>query len=214
MAQKGYVFSLDAFVAFSLMLIAIQALLVMSTSPKAYSGALLQAQYIAHDTVQVMGIAKLYCPTGAGCDNRTYLEAIAPYAVGRGNCLGVPFCSETFRNLSDQFVPPQYSYAFIYDDLEGGSWTVYNASNDPLSTHYNVTFRRVMASASTYLLGYSQPLRPGDSPYCNVVCKGYNATSGSSSSPAACTQVPCDAPVNGFDNGNFSVGLIRMSVWG
>lgn len=210
---KGYVFSLDAFVAFSIILLAIQTLVLMTSMPRSNYAALLQAEYLAHDTLQVMQIAKPPCPTGNNCQSKTYLQMISPYAVKHQYCRGITDCWKNITELTDNSIPPQFSYAYFYDDMEGGSWLLYNASEDSRSTHFNVTFRRVQASAQIYLLGYTRDLKSGKSPYCNVVCKGYNPDTGGNA-PAGLCMLPCDAPQSNFDPGNFTVGLLRLSVWG
>lgn len=214
MGRSGYVFSLDAFVAFSLILISVQILLVMSSSPAGYYRQLLQAQYLAHDTLAVMQVALPTC-NATQCPTQTYMELISSYAVS-GTCNGKPECKEWIRQLNDENIPPPYSYAFIYEDLDGNKIPLYNASEDNTNPlHYNVTYRRVQASAQAYLLGYSIDLVRGDSPYCNVVCRGFDSANNEYSTPEACTAVPCgDAPENRFRPGEYNVGIIRMLVWG
>ena len=213
---KGYVFSLDAFVAFSLILISVQILLVMSSAPAAHYYPLLQAEYLARDTLEVMAVAKPPC--GATCPRETYMELIAPYAV-TNTCNSNPACMNWLKELCENSIPSQYSYAFFYEDLGGASYLLYNASSDHSSKHYDLQYQRVMASSHTLLQGYSLPLKRGDSPYCNVVCRGYDPTLGGGAggykTAAACANVPClDVPASNFDPGQYKVGLLRMVVWG
>ncbi len=211
---KGYVFSLDAFVAFSLILISVQTLIVMSSSPAGYYYPLLQANYLAHDTLEVMKVAKPPC-NATSCPQQTYMEIISPYAIPANRCQGLEECQKWFRQLNEDNIPIQYSYAFYYDDLDGNSHLVYDASADSSSKHYGIKYQRVQASAQTYLLGYYVPLHRGDSPYCNVVCKGYDAATNDYKSPAACVNVPCsDVPSSNFNPGVYKVGMLRMVVWG
>jgi hypothetical protein len=210
MGRAGYIFSLDAFVSFSLILLSVQALLVMSSSPAGYYRQLLQASFFAHDTLDAMKIAKLPAITGI---DRTYMDYLSDFALTRNGCQTSGPCSAQMRNLNDLSILPQYSYAYFYDNLNGSSWIVYNASNDSQSTHKGIPYRRIQASAQSYMLGFTIPMNRGYSPFCNVVCRGFNGTGNSTSE--GCTSVPCgDPPSDYFRTGNFSVGMIRMVVWG
>lgn len=222
--RGGYIFSLDAFVAFSLILIAIQALLLMTSTPRSYYPALLQAEYLAKDSLEAMSIAYPPCTTGIACD-RTYAELLysgtgSTSALTYGCARGAKSTCSHIRDTLDQAIPPQYSYSFAFYDLTGNSWRdIYNASADDQSTHYNVNYSRVMASGQIFMIGYTVPVRTGQSPYCNVECHGWVAGDQSNPSPhntsvGSCTKVPCDPPPDGFVEGNFQTGLMRMSVWG
>lgn len=211
MARRAFVFSLDAFVAFSLILISIQSLLVISSVPKGYYPALLQADYLAHDTMQVMTLA----------ENRSgisYLD-MDSQTIAKGGAPG------NMVFITNHLIPYPYSFAYYFYNFSNQKWILlYNASNtDPSNIHYNITYHRVQASAQTLVLGYTSPIFTGASPYCNVVCKGWDRThdqtleGGNTPLPSheACTKVPCDVKGNtSFDVGDFNVGILRLVVWG
>lgn len=211
MARRAFVFSLDAFVAFSLVLIAIQSMLVLSSMPRGYYPGLLQAELLAKDTLQSLSLARLSA-------SQSVLGAASEDVLrGRRNTALI--------EATDRLIPPPYSYAYYYYNFSNKQWIkLYNASEDSLSgdIHYGVRYRRVQASAQTLMMGYAAPLVAGGSPYCNVVCRGFDRTRyDPSSNPNAetpagsCVQVPCNVSVGStYDPGDFNVGVMRLLVWG
>ncbi len=213
--SRGYVFSLDAFVAFTLILISIQAMILMTSLPKGYQRALLQADLLARDTLQTLSIAEPRCPQNSGPCGSTYLELIYSGTLREACGSDLRDSCARVRTFLDDAIPPQYSYGLSFYDLSSGAWTdYYDASNDVDSTHYGITYRRVKASSQIFMIGYSIPLYTGRSPYCNVECRGWDEQTKSDKPPEQCGQVPCDVPRNNLDKGEFHTGLLRMTVWG
>ena len=209
--RRGFVFSLDAFVSFSLILIAIQSIIIVSSAPAGYWQSLLQAEYLAKDTLHV--ISNTYGASGASVLG----DSSAKFAAGVKFSQGSDIITVTNR-----LVPKPYSYSYHYYDIATGKWTtLYNASTDspPTDPHFNVTYHRVSASAEQLMMDYSSPTIRPQSPYCNVMCHGWDPTLASTSNPFRstdnCTQTPCSAmPSSNFQVGNLSFGLIRLTVWG
>ena len=140
--QQGFVFSLDAFVAFSLILIAIQSIVIVSSSPAGYYPSLLQAQFLAKDTLHTISATYL--------DSGRSVLADASGPISRGGPL-LP--TDPIIEVSDKIIRPPYSYTYSYYDLERQNWTlVYNASAVQSGPHANITFRRVAASAQQLML--------------------------------------------------------------
>lgn len=206
MARRAFIFSLDSFVSFSLILIAIQSMLAISSLPAGYYPGLLQADFLAQDTLQSLGQTR--------CDpTRTCLDATLsslPAAI-----------PDSVKTLTDRLIPAPYSYAYSYFDFSTSAWrTVYNASKDssPINPHYNITYHRVQASSQRLVQGYPQtPVIPR-SPYCNVYCSGWDPASTPPGAPfgrGTCNLTPCQFnPKNNYDPGNFSIGILRLTVWG
>jgi hypothetical protein len=202
--QQGFVFSLDAFVAFSLILIAIQSIVIVSSSPAGYYPSLLQAQFLAKDTLHTVSVTRL--------DSGQSVLADASGPISRGSLLR----SDRIIEVSDKIIQPPYSYTYSYYDLEKQAWTlVYNASADPSDPRSNITYRRVAASAEQLMLEYSTaPVRP-ESPYCNVMCRGWVGNPPGYTDRTTCTKTPCDAQSGSlYQTGNLTFGLLRLTVWG
>ena len=66
------------------------------------------------------------------------------------------------------------------------------------------------------MVDYSSATVRPQSPYCNVMCHGWNPTTGGYTLPTSnCTETPCNnMPTSNFQVGNLSFGLIRLTVWG
>ncbi|VVB56929.1 Uncharacterised protein [uncultured archaeon] len=204
----GFVFSLDAFVAFSLILIAIQSMVIVSSTPAGYWPSLLQADFLAKDTLRAA--ANTHTDSG-----RTVLSDVrGPSTLNPGD--------ELVR-LSNHLIRPPYSYAYSYYDLASQNWTlIYNASDpmhaDPSDPRINITYRRVAASSEQLALEYSVlPVRP-QSPWCNVMCHGWGGnipTPNNERSRADCVETPCSAQsASAYQTGNLTFGLVRLTVWG
>ncbi|MFH0927151.1 MAG: hypothetical protein V1822_01080 [Candidatus Micrarchaeota archaeon] len=218
--RRGFVFSLDSFVAFSLILIALQSIVVVSSAPSGYYHSLAQANFLAQDTLQVLSNVK--------------------YNNGQGGLFGdaaaaglnsQPRAAEKLILATNDLIPQPYSYAYDYYSFEDEKWhMIYNASKEECNPAYeanknaidighayrfcNVTFHRVEAASSMFVGVYQDPIERADSPYCNVACSGYVPGSGYSSNEA-CTKVPCNVqPASTFDAGDFRLGMIRLRVWG
>jgi len=212
MRRRGFVFSLDAFVAFSLILIAIQTMVLISASPAGYYKALLQAQFLAKDTLNEISSIRTVSGQSA------MAEASGP--ISRSEHLQY---TDAIIQISDKIIQEPYSYAYSYYDLTSERWyVVYNASSPDFEgeggPHANITFSRVEASAQKLMMEYSSPPVRPESPYCNVYCKGWRAdrtTPDHHSSDASCIQTPCDAmPQSMYQVGNMTFGLLRLTVWG
>lgn len=219
MKRRAFVFSLDAFVAFSLILISIQSLLIITSVPKGYYPALLQAEFLAKDTLQAVSLAK-------DSANQSLLGSSSANIVG-----GLSPASQ-LTQATDSLIPPSYSYAYYFYNASSAKWILlYNASDpshfdafNPSASangHVNVSYRRVAASAQMLMMNYSSPMVTDYSPYCNVVCMGWHTNANAPSSNWSgtdrqnCTKVPCDIYTkSNFQNFDFNVGLLRLTVWG
>lgn len=215
--KHGFVFSLDAFVAFSLILVSIQSLLVISAIPKAYYPGLLQADNLATDTLQALSLADCHNLGGcSGADSGKSILAVASHNVVN-NITFTP--TDPIVTATDSLIPSPYSYAYYFFNFSGQSWDLlYNASSQPADPHFGIPFHRVQASAQTMVMSYDlSPIVPS-SPYCNVVCKGWQrtlGTGGANASASDCVTLPCNTSITNFyEPGDFNVGLLRLVVWG
>ena len=208
--RRGFVFSLDAFVSFSLIIIAIQSMIIMSSAPSGYWHGLLQAENLAKDTLHA--VSNTMAASGVTVVGEASQRIMA----------GSPFDSgDDIVIMTNRLVPRPYSYSYHYYDLGTRKWTtLYNASDpafnpDPADPHFNVTYRRVSASSEQLVLDYSSPVIRPQSPYCNVFCRGWDPTTRAYRAPADSTQTPCDVmPASNFQAGNLTFGLLRLTVWG
>ncbi len=208
---KGFIFSLDAFVAFSLIMITIGLLIFTIGTPKPYYLSLEQAHQLAHDTLTVLATSTDNPPEG------TYLEQILG---GSGSTVnGIMFKvaggkEPDFRPI----IPKGYGYRLDSYQFNSGNWAMlYDSGNDPaarvkgcdyLSDRCGKEFTKLQASATTFASLYSAPPNPGQSPFCYLSCFGYARTPGT-----ACNVTPCDVPKSNFLPGNNSIAIVRLTVY-
>ena len=211
MGGRGFVFSLDAFVAFVLIMITINLLIFTIGTPKPYYAELESAHILAHDTLQVLATSS--DPETSS----TYLETILNTegsagrimrkVAGGGDAL-------SYRPI----IPKGYSYALQYLNLNYSmqqpgaqeEWhTIYNASNDASSDRYGKRYTKLQASSTTFLSVYTLKPVPGESPFCYAGCRGYNVTNYA----VQCDATPCDKRNSNFRIGENTVRVLRLIVY-
>lgn len=174
--MRAFIFSLDAFVAFTLALIAIYSLIFFSSVPSAYFYMLTQAHYLARDTL--MALSTTACSDlSMGCYNLdgSVLDNIA-------------FHRDVTREDSDErealiketighMVPSQFGYTVSLSGDNGQTWdTLYDTASDTPSTRddsHAKSSRKLSVSTQVMAFGYSDTvLKPEESHYYygNGVC--------------------------------------------
>jgi hypothetical protein len=215
MRQHGFIFSLDAFVAFTLTMITISLLIFTIGTPKPYYYSLEQTHQLAHDTLQVLAASSDDPLHG------TYLEQI----LGGSNVNEIMFKvaggKETNRTPSDQYyrpiIPKGFGYSLERYSFSNGAWDMLYDSGDNsaarvrgcnhASDRCGRHFTKLQASATTFGSVYIDEPKPGASPYCYLSCFGY-ARQGS-----ACNVTPCSSPTSNFLPGNNSIAIVRLTVY-
>lgn len=183
--RKAFVFSLDSFVAFILTVAALYSLLFFATVPSAYYSSLMQANYLAKDTILTLATSQ------AGADGETYgcdrnVSSLAciistledgRYGAAR-NLVGVSEGGEARTAL----IPPQFGYKIermMYDeseegiDLENADWEeMYDTADDEDSGNKR-EYNKLKAAAHSLYFGYSdEPLSEDGPPFRYASCDG------------------------------------------
>jgi hypothetical protein len=217
MCARGFVFSLDAFVAFVLITITISLLIFTIGTPKSYHHELEAAHMLAYDTLQVLASSTDDPASG------TYLEQVIA-SSDRG---GVDAIMKKVAGGNRDYkgiVPPGYGYRLEYLDVDsvaptdedtwGVGWVpIYDAGTDGCdygSDRCGKSFTKLQASATTFLSLYDIQPNPGESPFCHANCRGYESP-GKYASP--CNVTPCDTVNSNFLHGNNTVRIIRLVVY-
>ena len=179
--RKAFVFSLDSFVAFVLTVAALYSLLFFATVPSAYYSSLMQADYLAKDTLlalatTVVGENDLICDEG-----QTYLACVIEDDVAARNYIGSDIALGEYHRSA--LVPSQFGYkleVMEYDELEGGEidyydgeWAeVYNTATDSDSANKK-QYHKLKAAAHALYIGYDSPPEGADSsPLKYMTCSG------------------------------------------
>jgi len=218
MGARGFVFSLDAFVAFVLIMITINLLIFTIGTPKPYYTELESAHILAHDTLQVLA-------TSGDAPAQTYLERILRddssadipdimrrVAGGKDNCI---------PNGCRPIIPRGYGYRLEYLNLDGvqpgesEDWqTLYDSGTDSNSDRRGKIFTKLQASATTFLSVYTFKPMPGGSPFCYKSCRGYGInTAGEPVYAEQCDTTPCNTTTSNFRVGTNTVRVVRLIVY-
>ena len=211
MQSKGFIFSLDAFVAFSLIMITISMLIFTIGTPKPYYDSLEQAQQLAHDTLQVLATSTDSASSG------TYLEQLLGNSVDRGSIMRKVAGGDSAYN---GIIPKSYGFELEKYEFSSGSWLpIYNSAIDPSSDRKGKTFTKIQASATTFASLYEgdDTPRPGESPFCYLSCRGYNGidNNGNPVYDVPCNTTPCTGPgLSNFLQGSNTVTIARLTVYG
>jgi len=222
MAQRGFIFSLDAFVAFTLTMITISLLIFTIGTPKPYYHSLEQAHQLAHDTLQVLATSSDNSTQG------TYLERVLSGSGSEKNEIMFKVAGGRENNLTNgsragyrPIIPKGYGYMLERYQFADDKWDVLYDSGDggDSSTVKGCTFgsdrcgrrfTKLSASATTFGSIYTLLPAPGESPFCYLSCYGYKWP-GAYESP--CNVTPCDAPKSNFIAGNNSIAIVRLTVY-
>ncbi|MBN2121955.1 hypothetical protein JW721_02770 [Candidatus Micrarchaeota archaeon] len=193
--RKAFVFSLDSFVAFILSVAALYSLLFFATVPSAYYSSLMQANYLAKDTMLALATSQagnvgesLYgCDPGASMLSciLSDLEADSWEMGGDANegaardLIGVSDGNE----IRSALIPVQFGYkieTLEYAETDGGeidfenaAWVeMYDTANDPLSANKKEYHKLKAATHILYFAYEHEPEAGEGSPFRYVSCGG------------------------------------------
>jgi len=189
--SKAFIFSLDAFVAFTLSLVAIYSLIFFSSIPSAHYPALLQAHTLAKDTIIALSLTEV---EKSGED-----VSLLDYVVLRGASK-----SEINEIVGTQ-IPDQFGYTLEKSD-DGDSWEMLYDTKKPgtryFDDNHNENQKRLSISTYSLVLEYEGVKREPENPYgySGGTCSG-NAT-------------PCNTPTFNRDEiPQPAVVLVRLTVF-
>lgn len=210
---KGFIFSIDAFVAFTFVLVVLHSLIFLAAVPSSYYGGLMQANYLARDTLSALAFtdaSKIICDPAQS----DYADCVSLYS-------GVSLSDYVMRHGSDRdvvrahigaLIPDQYGYRLELWHSDSNSWEkIYDAADylsDAGETH-NRQYHKLMVSSYSLFFGYdSDVVRDYDYRYCYITCNPGNYDS----AYAGCA-TPCDEPVSTYSKGKATLGLARLTVY-
>lgn len=204
--KRGVIFSIDSFVAFTLIVIAIYGLFAIIGTPKSYFSSLEQAADLSHDSL--LSLSRLQTPTG-----ETYLGLVA-------RTRGISELPFEVREIADAAIPSQFGYTFEVYNPEAVGWVKVPNSR---SNHTDVKYSRISASASAPVTFYNPSPVRGESPWCYKTCRGYYGEDANSNpqyhgldadgSEKFCAITPCTAPQSLFTPGLLYISQVRLTVF-
>lgn len=174
---KAFIFSIDAFIAFTLSLIAIYSLIFFSSMPSAQYAVLTQAHYLAKDSLSTLMLTKcdaLIC--GVGNTDASIVDYVA-FRTG-----GTPHNPDQIAVINaylNDIIPPQYGYKIELGN--GVSWDViYDSAVDDATNKHIKSMKRL--SVSSYAVIFNVNSGNPQNQYKYMTCNG---------NPEL---VPCDFP--------------------
>ncbi len=161
--MRAFVFSLDAFIAFTIALMAIYSLIFFSSVPSAYYFLLTQAHFLSMDGLLVFSNAQCEVNSFVCRGNQTLLEAVIRSEGERDTIV---------KSALDEVIPPQFGYTFEVKDL-GGEWErVYSTEDDPSTLHSRSKKRLSVSTEMLYIAFVSEVPPEVYSPYQYLSCPG------------------------------------------
>ena len=207
MGGRAFIFSLDAFVAFVLMAVAVSLIIFVSGTPKAAYLSLEQAHQLAHDTLQSLASSSDDASKGSYLEQIINRNGDTP-TILRRVAGGDPHYSG--------IIPYGYGYRLEAYDFQTKNWaSFYDAGADRLSDRFGKNYTKLSASATNVMSIYKIYPKPGYSPYCNLNCRGYGVDAqGIETFANPCNATPCDAMLYPlFQPGSHSIQLVRLVVY-
>lgn len=210
---KGFIFTLDAFIALTVILFGIFTLLLLLNASKTFYPSFEQTFYLAKDSLQAMDSFDIRDAPGTAAfiiasnsdvrelDN-TPLEEIAVLA-SRGSDTDLELAGDIGDEFLNDVIPPQYCYQFSFFDLTLNKW-VYapSARTNPLGVSYRKACdsSRLKASVSKTVDGFKIYDDAGGSPFEYGSCNG--------------GKYPCGRERSLYTTGEkYGPTLVRLEVW-
>lgn len=165
--MRAFIFSLDAFVAFTLALLAIYSLIFFSSIPSSYYYLLSQGHYLSRDVL--MALSTTTCTLDDyPCVNvgGSLLDNI----VSQDNAA---LREDMIQNTVGRMVPDQFGYSMEMSTDKGGSWQLLYDTAGSTSDPHAERARKLTVSSQVMTFGYSStPGRPVNSTYSYLTCDG------------------------------------------
>jgi hypothetical protein len=169
--MRAFIFSLDAFVAFTLALVAIYSLIFFSSVPSSYYYLLTQGHYLSRDVL--MALSTTTCTGDYGtCTNPS--ASLLDNVVSETD---VDLRKNLIKNTVGDMVPDQFGYVMELRGEDGGWSVMYDTgrtSDNPNEANYDPhakSSKKLTVSSQIITFGYSGPLtKPAQSTYKYLTC--------------------------------------------
>jgi hypothetical protein len=215
--MRAFIFSLDAFVAFTLALVAIYSLIFFSSIPSSYYYLLTQGHYLAKDT--------LYAASASSCDPALFLCTIK-----QGTMLdNIVFAkgqtpADQQNNIAHSVgdaIPKQFGYILEVSTDNGATLSaIYDtAGGTKIVGDQHATSQRKL-SVSSQVLVFQNPVgsaKNDPNPFVYRTC-GPNSGGGSSGFPATCAGGNINPPSGAGESADNLVPragfrLVRLTIF-
>jgi len=163
--MRAFIFSLDAFVAFTLALVAIYSLIFFSSVPSSYYYLLTQGHFLSRDVL--MALSTTDCSSDYGVCK-------APGASLLDNIVAQNESSQRtnlIQNTVGEMVPDQFGYILEMSSDSGGTWSVLYDTSQASGDDHATSRKKLTVSSQVISFGYSAAVtKPTESPYRYLTC--------------------------------------------
>jgi uncharacterized membrane protein YgcG len=172
--MRAFIFSLDAFVAFTIALVAVYSLIFFSSIPSSYYYLLTQGHYLARDTLFTLSQADCVTPYQPACDLKS------------GSVLDNIVFGDTTTTIQKKAinysvgvaVPKQFGYIFEVSSDNGATWALLYNTSESGDIHAKVK-RKLSVSSQVPVFDYSGHLaKDNPNPYYYNTCGGADGSAG------------------------------------
>ncbi|MEW6748675.1 MAG: hypothetical protein AB1295_03130 [Candidatus Micrarchaeota archaeon] len=165
--MRAFIFSLDAFVAFTLALLAIYSLIFFSSVPSAYYYLLTQAHYLSRDTLLALSTTACSPDYGSCAAFGSVLDSIvAEDNVGDRDSM--------IQSTVGVMVPPQFGYALEVSRDQGDTWELlYDTADAHQGDNHARSAKKLTVSSQVISFGFNDRVyKLETSPYRYLSCNG------------------------------------------
>jgi len=172
--MRAFVFSLDAFVAFILALVAVYSLIFFSSVPSGYYYLLTQAHYLSRDAL--MTVSTTQYEDWSGCISCPVTGSVLDYILYESSA---DVRKDTIHHTIGKIVPDQFGYVLEYRDNETDDWhAIYDTRDPALRVPYDehaTDISKVKVSSEIVNFGYQGAvMKEDESPYKYRTCGSGN----------------------------------------
>ncbi|NYZ76834.1 hypothetical protein H0O02_00800 [Candidatus Micrarchaeota archaeon] len=162
--MRGFVFSLDAFVAFMLALVAVYSLIFFSSIPSSYYYLLTQGHFLARDVLFATSTTECNESYSCGAISGSILDAIVSLESSS-------LREALIRESVGEIVPNQFGYILEISSDQGKTWrAVYDTSAYPDDQHAK-SVNKMKVSSQVVNFGYTGTYqKAGGSPFKYITC--------------------------------------------
>lgn len=166
--MRAFIFSLDAFIAFTLALIAIYSLIFFSSVPSSYYYLLTQTHYLSRDALLSLST------TSCNSDLYSICHEYSGSLLDRLSSYEGP-ARDSFIDLTiGQMIPDQFGYRVDISDSTGSFRSVYDTSAISTDSHAK-SRKKISVSSQVVSFGNSMNSRATTNPFMYNSCGGGNS---------------------------------------
>jgi hypothetical protein len=163
--MRAFIFSLDAFVAFTLALVAIYSLIFFSSVPSSYYQLMTQGHFLARDILYVLSTSECNLDFGRCEVTGSILDNIVSDSTSQARK------EELIRQTAGDMIPAQFGYVFEVSDDQGNTWSEVYDTRDEAGDNHAGQQHKLLVTSQLMTFGYtSHESIETESPYWYTSC--------------------------------------------